>query len=640
MKNISNTLYYDDYATQRQSDIRSRMEQAKREGRDLLIVSDTGSGKTKLAIDLSVELVKDNIETGIAVPLQSIVKSKDGSNDLMDFGSGRHFTDYNSLTKNAFFTVYNTFSCSAKIKTTEYLFVDEPQTLIQQANIRGVVNAELIDSSATKVYLTGTEFMLPQALGCDVIYLERRIPSTKKRIVKCYTSNDTDESIILKITEHNKGVCTKVVRVNDKKVITKMAGQLKHMGYSVATYYSADSEESYMLENKDYLLNNDYEDLRKGIFNDVDFVLCTSAMDSGVDMECNRELFLYCIGRYDYERKSRIMPHPVDVKQFSARPRLQEVVSVYVIGKFYSSTNITIDFYEGQDQLFKAIESSTIDSLDYLGRLNKMYQAPEYNTSASWTEMLLHWNIEVEHKGFLDTIDGIKISLRRDIQILKHMRVSEQYPRIIRKGNPIRIVSPNEGNINHTYELGIDLDALESDDTFIYRPSDYVQIEALTSYVVEASELGISLEPFLTGGKFKTESMRSIIDCVNAIKMDNILGLAIKKIIREGIISKDELRLLEGEAAKLESFLKRYFKVNRNAFNRAEFKNIIVKGLKDTDKMPPTELIEYLKDVESVWLNPLVSRLNNKSLEQKKVSIEDTQIEGMNIKPLGQLSLI
>jgi len=640
MRNKNNTLYYRDYLTEVQLEIRDRIIKAKKDNRDILFVSDTGSGKTTLAMLLANDFVKEQIETGIVVPLQSIVKSKEGSNAEMDFGSGKYFTLHNELTNNSYFTVYNTFSNSDKVKTTEYLFVDEPQVLIQQANIRGVVNADIIDSNATKIYLTGTPFMLPQALGCDIVYLEREEPSTLQRIVKCYTSNDTDESIIIKIAEHAKGICTKVIRINDKKVITKMAGQLKSMGKTVATYYSADSKEAYLLENEAYLLDNDFEDLRKGIFNNVDFVLCTSALDSGVDLVCDREFFLYCIGRYDYERDTRLMPHPVDVKQFSARPRKQKVINVFCIGKFLSSTNTTSTHWEGQEAYFSILKGNSIDTFGYLKLLNQLYQALEYNDSASWTENLESLGMQVQHKGFLETIDGIKISLRRDLQVLKHLKQSKQYTEIIHANTPMLITADNN-KASFTYKLGIDLESMsENPEDYVYTPASDVQIEELATYVRDASVLGVDLQSFLTERALKTKELKSVIDCLDSINRETLLGVAMRKTMKEGSISKEDLRLLEGEGSKLKTFLNTYFSINRNSFTQNDVKTVYISGLKKNSIVIPVVLIEYLEAIGSEWLNHLVETLNKKTLEDKRIKRENDTIKQTNAKPLGQQILI
>tara|TARA_B110000858_G_scaffold94144_1_gene108533 strand:- start:729 stop:947 length:219 start_codon:yes stop_codon:yes gene_type:complete len=57
MKTIKNTLHYNKYAGELKDIIRARIEKAKKEGRDLLIVADTSAGKTTLATDL-IRLLK------------------------------------------------------------------------------------------------------------------------------------------------------------------------------------------------------------------------------------------------------------------------------------------------------------------------------------------------------------------------------------------------------------------------------------------------------------------------------------------------------------------------------------------------------------------------------------------------------
>ena len=625
MQNKENTIYYNNYLTEVKAQIRSRINEAKESNRDILFVADTSAGKTTVAIELAKELVSEGKETGIVVPLQSIVKSKEGNDSLMDYGSGKYFEMANELSNNAYFTVYNTFSNSSKTNTTEFLFVDEPQVLIQQSNIRGVVNANILDSDATKIYLTGTPFLIPQAFDCDIIYMERNAPSTLKRIVKSYRSSDNDESIILKIADHNKGKCTKVIRVNNKDVITKMASNLKHSGYSVVTYYSfSDSEDAYRLENEEYLQENTFDDLRKGIFNNVDFVLCTSALDSGVDLVCDRELFLYCIGRVDHDRDIRLMPHPVDVKQFSARPRKQEVVKVYCIGQFENG-NTTSTHYEGQEDFLRMLKSNSIDTLQYLHALSLQYQVLEYNNPLTWTENLESLGMIVHHRGFLETIDGIKIALRYDLQILKHLHKSKQYNDIVHYDS-LMISAPNNETAHHEYKLGIDLEAIaDTEDDFIYKNSDFVQIEALATQIKAASMLGIDLAPYLSERAFSTNKLKSVIRCVESIRRDSLLGSAIRKIIKEGSISKKDLRLLEGEGEKLETFLKTYFKVNRKSFTQEDIQNIIVGGLKTSKNIPPIALIQYLSDTESDWLNPLVKSINKHEVEYDNKYVNDSK---------------
>ena len=51
MKNKENTISYSGYATDAKELIRNRIELSKKEGRDLLIVSDTDSGKTTFTVN-------------------------------------------------------------------------------------------------------------------------------------------------------------------------------------------------------------------------------------------------------------------------------------------------------------------------------------------------------------------------------------------------------------------------------------------------------------------------------------------------------------------------------------------------------------------------------------------------------------
>ena len=77
MKNKDNTIYYNNYLTEVRPQIRSRINEAKASNRDVLFVADTSAGKTTVALEIAKELVSEGKETGIVVPLQSIVKSKE-----------------------------------------------------------------------------------------------------------------------------------------------------------------------------------------------------------------------------------------------------------------------------------------------------------------------------------------------------------------------------------------------------------------------------------------------------------------------------------------------------------------------------------------------------------------------------------
>jgi len=611
MKNKNNTLYYDDYATDVASQVRTRIEQSEANNRDLLIVADTSAGKTTLATQLIVDFSNDKITSGIAAPLQSIVKSKTGSNQDIDFGFGNYFTMINEQSDNPFFTVYNTFSNSDLANNTRYLFTDEPQTLVQQANIRGVVNGTILDSPATKIYLTGTEWSLPQILDCDVIYLERNTPSKNKRIVKHYSTPDSDASIIVKISEHNKGKCTKIIRVNDKKVINTMAGQLKDMGFSVATYYSFDSQEAYVEENGAYLENNDLDTLRKGVFNDVDFVLCTSALDSGVDLVCDRNIYLYALGRWDYDRDTRIMPHPIDIKQFANRARNQENITVFVIGS-YNEGSMKSSHFDGMEDFFAQIKKSVPDTMGYLRACNNLYSKAEYNDKDSYTEMLKYYNIPVYERGALETIGGIRVGLRSAISALKYINKSKSYVDII-DGSEYRITHNNKQHIL-TYDLGIDVDGLINDKPVLLSSADRVVIEDVASHIVKASSLGINLKPFLNDREFKLKELKGIIQCVDDINKATVLGRAIRDCISEETISKDRLRLLEGSGDLLQSFLVQYFSVRAAAFSRTDTKNIKIKGLKRSDKALPMPLIQYVSNAKPEWLSRIIDKAEKEAL--------------------------
>ena len=91
MKTIKNTLHYNKYAGELKDIIRARIEKAKKEGRDLLIVADTSAGKTTLATDLITDFSRDGKHSALVAPLQSIVNSKKGSNTNLDFSFGQYF---------------------------------------------------------------------------------------------------------------------------------------------------------------------------------------------------------------------------------------------------------------------------------------------------------------------------------------------------------------------------------------------------------------------------------------------------------------------------------------------------------------------------------------------------------------------
>ena len=166
-----------------------------------------------------------------------------------------------------------------------------------------------------------------------------------------------------------------------------------------------------------------------------------------------------------------------------------------------------------------------------------------------------------------------------------------------------------------------------------------MQIEELATYVRKASEFGVDLKPFYTD-KFRTKKLKEIIHCLSSIGRDTDLGLAISKIIKEGSISKSSVRLLEGDGDMLETFLKTYFIVNRNAFNQDEIKEIIVKGLKKRSAVPPMKLIEFLEDVNSDWLSSLVKDLQKAQIkptlkeqnENKQILELNNAFEGMQLE--------
>ena len=609
MRNLNNTLHYSQYAGELKAQVRLRIEKAKSQGKDLLIVADTSAGKTTLSNDLIADFSKDGQRSALVAPLQSIVNSKKGSHDEIDFGFGNFFIMGNEMTENALFSVYNSIADSHLLKDLEYLFVDETQVIISQANIRGRVNGKLLDSDCTKVFLTGTELMIPQALGCDVLYLDRAEPNTKRRIVKHYEVTGNDLEILDQVEKHDKGHSTKIIRINNKKSIQTFAGILKTHGHTVATYYSFDSEEAYLEENKEYLLFNELEDLRAGIFNNVDFVLCTPSLDSGVDIVCDRTVYLYAIGRQDAERDNvRLMPHPIDVKQFSARNRAQEVINVYVLGRFDGSAEVTYDYYEGKDAMFEYMREHALDTMGYLKLCAEEYSKAEYNDMESYVDLLKYYGLEVINKGSLDTVQGINIRLRSNLTVLRHLYLSQQYDLI--QQSETYFIEHNDDSHKVVYDLGIDLEGtMDRDSEMIIRPSDVVQFEEVARYIVDASNYGINLSPFINAREFKLEKLKDIIECVKYLSKDTILGRAIRRAIKEGSISKSDLYMLETSEATITTFLRMYFKVSTQAFSRDEIKNIKIKGIKNTATPPPIPLIKYLAANKPEWSEKLIDKV-------------------------------
>jgi len=642
MKTNNNTLYYNDYAGELKAPVRSRIEKARAEGKDLLIVADTSAGKTTLANDLMADFAEDENRSALVAPLQAIVNSKEGSHNDIDFGFGQYFLMGVDMSDKSFFTVYNTLADSALLNQIDYLFVDEPQTLIAQANIRGRINGKLIDSNNTKIYLTGTPLMLPEALGCDVLYLDRKEQTTNKRIVKYYDCIGTDEEMLNEITKHDKGLCTKVIRVNSKKSIQAFAGHLKGLGKSVVTYYSFDSKEAYLVENEDYLINNDFDELRSGIFNDVDYVLCTSALDSGVDMVCDRTIEMYCIGRQDWDREGvRLMVHPLDIKQFSARPRTQEVVNVNAIGRFDGSTEITSDYYDGWDSVFSDMRERSIDSMDYLRECSRQYSRAEYNTEESWVEMLEAHGLQTKRKGSLETIQGIKIQLRSNMTVLKHLYLSRGFNLI--QQHETYYIDFNGESVRIDYELGVDLGSIvDKSSDMVIKSSDSVQFEEVASYIIDASILGINIALFINSREFKVNQLKDVIDCTKYLTKDTQLGKVIRKAIDKGYISKNELYLLETSEATITTFLKKYFKINRKAFSQEDIKNISIKGIKNTATPPPIPLIKYIAANKPEWAERVIDKVKyvGKSEKFKNEEREIAAMEKANNEIFSQLTLI
>lgn len=165
------------------------------------------------------------------------------------------------------------------------------------------------------------------------------------------------------------------------------------------------------------------------------------------------------------------------------------------------------------------------------------------------------------------------------------------------------------------YNIGIDLERLKGIER-VLNASDKVKITDICSHIAKASSYGISLAPFIDDREFRFSRLKDITDCVSSIGKRNLLGKAIKDIITEGSISKDRLRLLEGDADKLKSFLLQYFDVRRQSFNDIETLNIIVKGI-NTNEPLPIPLIKHIAALKFEWVKDVMLEFDNEEIKEE-----------------------
>lgn len=311
------TLVYEKYLGEVKEELTELL--FNKEYRKILLISDTGSGKTTALLDI----FRNEKEPFVfAVPYTAIVSQLKGKNlEGVECLSGNQQL---KSKENSLIITYDKGGVMKKLNMKERTLIqDEAHTRILSTTYRSDA-LELIDSYAgqanrvVSVTATPSELLLGQKLDEENSFFNENFnfdliitcKSTIKKLSKEYNiyfdvfdnRGQAFESFLTTIVEKKEDDRIDIIRVNDVMRLNIMAKKLKSLGFKSSVIHSGnkDSSEIYRLISKEGRIKER-----------IDFILVTSLFDDGLSISGKNigNLWTFELGR------------AITIKQFSARPR-------------------------------------------------------------------------------------------------------------------------------------------------------------------------------------------------------------------------------------------------------------------------------------------------------------------------------
>ena len=339
-----------------------------------LFVSPTATGKTTLIINYADKHPFKKIV--LLCPTRTLVDNILQSNPNLICGYGYEFI---SANRSAQFMV-TTYDSVVNLRDIDLFFVDEGHLPSSHASFRGVI-PELFKTQTKTVFMTATpeviEDYFPVSNRNKYVF-EVHLKKSRKLKVDIvnmdYKAEKVIEDIIYNRINDYKGVgkpSTILIRINSKKVIDRVMNTFRpYLKEKIACIYSDDDNVLNCRQNEDTVSR-----LKKGVFKNIDVVLCTSVFDAGLSFDTDRDIECYAISPF-----SKTMPNPIDMVQLLARVRenSKQYLKLTIIGNFqgYELERETLKHYKSKVQLCDVMNQrynaySKLCEFDYINVLGR-----------------------------------------------------------------------------------------------------------------------------------------------------------------------------------------------------------------------------------------------------------------------------
>ena len=339
-----------------------------------LFVSPTATGKTTLIINYADKHPFKKIV--LLCPTRTLVDNILQSNPNLICGYGYEFI---SANRSAQFMV-TTYDSIVNLTDIDLFFVDEGHLPSPHASFRDVI-PELFKTQTKTVFMTATPEVIEDYFPTnnrDKYVFEVQLKKPRKLSVDIlnmeYKAERLIEDIIYNRINDYKDVykpSTILIRINSKKVIDRVMNTFRpYLNERIACIYSDEENILNCRQNEDTVSR-----LKKGVFRDVDVVLCTSVYDAGLSFDTDRDIECFAVSPH-----SETMPNPIDMVQLLARVRenSNKYLKLTIIGNFqgYELVREPLRIYNSKVQLCDVMNQrymtySKLYEFDYINVLGR-----------------------------------------------------------------------------------------------------------------------------------------------------------------------------------------------------------------------------------------------------------------------------
>jgi hypothetical protein len=352
------------------SEVHSELSEFIEKNNKILIESPTESGKSTFI----KRYIKANPDKHIifAAPTQILVDNL-GDNESIRCGYGKEFL---SLTneKESIITTWDSLGSGIYKKNIPYIvFIDEAHLIPAQADFRRITKL-LLELKCKTIFVTGTPEVIDKLPEFEKVTITSK--SRKKRNYKIIKTKNKPLTTIKNIIKNRNKKNLTILRINNKAYLQQIQDENKN-NLSVAMYYSTNKESGFTIDELEEIQGSELtKKIKIGIIpKEVDLLLATSIIDTGLTLKVHREVDLHSISN-----KTDRMPNAIDSCQLPYRVRSgQGVINYFIYGNFgdeqiedknidYNSTKTKLDVMSSYYKRYAEIgELEYIGILEYYG---------------------------------------------------------------------------------------------------------------------------------------------------------------------------------------------------------------------------------------------------------------------------------